>query len=106
MLMLLVSPLYIPPQHLFLAGDFIITEGTHGREMFFVNLGQAEVVTKGDMDMVLAEFKAGDHFGDIALALPNCRRTATVVARTNCDLSALYLESFNILCKEVRVCLL
>ena len=81
-------------QRLYLAGDFIICEGTAGREMYFVMAGRCEVVTKAKIEIILAEFGVGDHFGEVAMAMPNSRRTATVVAADNCDLSALYLDAF------------
>ena len=87
-------------QRLYLGGDFIVCEGSIGREMFFVNSGSCEVVMKANMAIVLASFSTGGHFGEIALVTAGTRRTATVLATTNCNLSALYLDAFTALCSQ------
>ena len=62
-----------------------------GREMYILVRGEAEVVDEaGD---VLKTFKDGDFFGEIAL-LMHTPRTATVRAKTGCDLVALDKTSF------------
>ena len=73
------------------AGHTIIRKGAMGREMYILVRGEAEVVDEaGD---VLKTFKDGDFFGEIAL-LMHTPRTATVRAKTGCDLVALDKTSF------------
>ncbi len=65
------------------AGDTIVREGEPGQEMFIICRGELEAVnSRGE---VLREMKEGDCFGEIALLLSE-KRTATVRAKTACDL--------------------
>ncbi|MFO0745514.1 MAG: glucose-6-phosphate dehydrogenase [Myxococcota bacterium] len=73
------------------AGAVIVGIGEPGSEMFLISRGEVEVLdAAGD---VLAVLRDGDYFGEIAvlLALP---RTATVRARTHCDLFVLERSAF------------
>src|SRR4029453_8635398 len=74
------------------AGQTIIRKGDLGRQMYIVVRGEADVVD--DAGRVLKTFRDGDFFGEIAL-LSNQPRTATVRARTACDLVALDQASFS-----------
>ncbi len=82
-----------------LRGQAIITEGQTGETMYIIEDGAVEisktlVLRRGqdeakDRDKVLTRLSADDHaiFGEVAL-LENSKRTATVVALTDC----LFLE--------------
>jgi glucose-6-phosphate 1-dehydrogenase len=73
------------------AGDVIIRKGDPGAEMYLISRGEAEVVD-GE-GKVLATLREGACFGEIALLLSE-RRTATVRARTSCDLFVLDQADF------------
>ncbi len=66
------------------AGDTIFTKGEPGSEMYFVARGEVEVVD-GAVVSVLGE---GGFFGEKSLLLSE-PRSATVRARTQCDLYVL-----------------
>src|SRR5262245_55028850 len=66
------------------AGSTVITLDDYGASIYFIEEGEAEVVT-GDATLTLGP---GDTFGEIA-ALLTGERTATVVARTPMRLLAL-----------------
>jgi glucose-6-phosphate 1-dehydrogenase len=74
------------------AGETIIRKGDTGREMYIVVRGEVDAVDDGGR--VLKTFRDGDFFGEIAL-LSHVPRTATVRARTACDLVALDQASFS-----------
>jgi glucose-6-phosphate 1-dehydrogenase len=73
------------------AGTTIIHKGEMGREMYVLVRGEAEVLD--EPGKVLKTFRDGDIFGEIAL-LMHTPRTATVRAKTGCDLLALDKTSF------------
>jgi glucose-6-phosphate 1-dehydrogenase len=68
------------------AGEVLIRKGDIGREMYILVRGEAEVID--DAGRVVKTFKDGDIFGEIALLI-HTARTATVRAKTACDLMAL-----------------
>jgi|ERR1041385_7787645 CRP-like cAMP-binding protein len=63
----------------FKEGKELIREGARGREFFVLLDGAVEVTQDGDR---INQLGAGDFFGEIALVLPSCIRTATVTAST------------------------
>jgi CRP-like cAMP-binding protein len=69
----------------FEAGAQIIPLGDYGTSTYFIESGEAEVVTGGEASGVLGP---GDTFGEIAAILTG-QRTATVVARTPIRLLSL-----------------
>ncbi len=71
------------------AGETIITKGETGREMYLLLRGEAEVL--GDRGVVT--LRDGDVFGEIAL-LMSVPRSATVRAKTMCDLFVLDKDDF------------
>ena len=77
--------------HAAAAGEVIINKGDPGAEMYLISRGEAEVLDGSGK--VLATLREGDCFGEIALLLSE-RRTATVRARTACDLFVLDREDF------------
>ncbi|CAK4715399.1 hypothetical protein LEN26_004766 [Aphanomyces euteiches] len=91
----------------FLPGDYIVVRGEVAFEMYFVQTGVCEVTsgretssfglgpsheTLGE-ESVLRLLKQGDFFGEIAL-LMQCKRTASVRAKTFAELCVLTREVF------------
>jgi CRP-like cAMP-binding protein len=73
------------------AGEELVTQGS-GAIAFFVLLeGQAVVLVDGHERRTLGP---GDHFGEIALLLPDTPRTATVRALSDVHLGALATWNF------------
>eukprot|EP00741_Cyanophora_paradoxa_P020294 tig00021244_g19588.t1 len=68
-------------------GEYIIRYGEVGREMFFLSRGFVEVCSE-DGTRVFKTMSDGEYFGEIALLLAD-KRTASVRARTYCDLFCL-----------------
>lgn len=81
----------------FAAGDVIVHEGEPGEEMFVICRGELEALNAHGE--VLRVMKEGDCFGEIALLLSE-KRTATVRARTACDLFVLDRKHFGQILKE------
>ena len=73
----------------FRKNEIIIKEGTRGDSMYFIFEGSV-LVHKKDLTIVLNE---GDFFGEIAL-IKNIPRTATVTAKTRCELLELTTYDF------------
>jgi glucose-6-phosphate 1-dehydrogenase len=73
------------------AGENIVIKGDTGREMYFINRGEVETIdANGD---VIRTLQDGDFFGEIALLLSR-PRTATVRAKTDCDMFVLEQTDF------------
>ena len=64
----------------FAAEEKIIEEGAEGGRAFYVLMEGTAQARKGEV--VLADFKPGDYFGEMALLLEDTPRTADVVAMT------------------------
>jgi CRP-like cAMP-binding protein len=78
-------------------GATVIKEGEKGEEVFIVLSGRLKVVRNG---AELAAFKAGDHFGEMALVRSQ-PRSATVLAAEPSELMSIRrLDFFEILRKE------
>jgi glucose-6-phosphate 1-dehydrogenase len=73
------------------AGDNIVVKGDTGREMYFINRGEAETLDANGN--VIRTLRDGDFFGEIALLLSR-PRTATVRAKTDCDMFILEQTDF------------
>jgi glucose-6-phosphate 1-dehydrogenase len=74
------------------SGDRIITKGELGRELYLVARGEVEVLD--DVGNVVKVLTDGDIFGEIAV-LMSTPRTATVRARSSCDLFVLDKADFS-----------
>ena len=74
------------------AGETIIRKNDMGREMYILVRGEADVLD--DAGRVLKTFRDGDFFGEIALLI-HTPRTATVRAKTACDLMVLDQHSLS-----------
>lgn len=73
-------------------GQFIVTKGEMGNEMFFVNRGQVAVL-KDNQKTVVVTISEGDCFGEMALVLSS-PRSASIRAQTYCELYKLNRDSF------------
>jgi CRP-like cAMP-binding protein len=74
------------------AGETIIQMGDAGAEMYLICRGEVEVLD--GQGVVKAVMREGDCFGEVALLLSE-PRTATVRARTPCDLFVLGRSDFS-----------
>ncbi len=95
----------------FLRGQAVIIEGQTGETMYIIEEGSVEisktlVFRRGqeeskDRDKILTRLSADDHaiFGEVAL-LENSKRTATVVALTDCLLLEIAKPDFLRLAEE------
>ena len=81
------------------AGETIIRLGDMADEMYLISRGQVDVLDKGGR--VLRTLKDGDFFGEIGLLMAT-PRTATVVARTQCDLFTLRKADFSRILRDHR----
>ena len=70
--------------------EYIIRKGDHGEEMFIIGHGEVQV-TSGEK--TLAELKAGQFFGEIAL-IEDTIRNADVQSKAYCDLYTFKKEDF------------
>lgn len=70
--------------------EYIIRKGDHGEEMFIIGHGEVQV-TSGDH--ILAELKAGQFFGEIAL-IEDTIRNADVQSKAYCDLYTFKKNDF------------
>ncbi len=76
----------------FMPGDYVYHAGEQGRDMYFINKGTVEIVSKTGAQ-IYATLTDGDFFGEIALVL-NEPRTASVRTVTFCDLYRLDKQVF------------
>jgi CRP-like cAMP-binding protein len=73
------------------AGKEIVSQGKGGVAFFLILEGQATVVVDGEERRTLGP---GEHFGEIALIVPDLPRTSTVRADTEMKLAALTAWNF------------
>ena len=71
----------------FSPNNYIFRKGEIGNEMFFINRGTVEVCSE-DGNIIYAVLSEGSYFGEVAILLKE-RRTASVRAKTFCDLFSL-----------------
>ena len=71
-------------------GEMLITQGDQGHEMYFIISGILEILKDSGEPLTLKE---GDFFGEIAL-FSNMPRTASVKAKTYCNLYKLERATF------------
>ena len=82
------------------AEDVIIREGDEGDYYYLIDTGRAQVTRRvGGVDMVLADLKAGDVFGEEAL-ISEAKRNATVTMQSNGVLLRLGRQDFLALLQE------
>lgn len=81
-------------------GDVIIREGDDGDYYYLIDSGRARVTRSvGDVELPLAQLKAGDVFGEEAL-ISDARRNATVTMASNGTLLRIGRQDFLALLKE------
>ncbi len=82
----------------FAAGDYIIQEGERGAFMYVIIAGKVEITkwVNGSYEKPLAEFGAGDSFGEMAL-VDNLERSASAKALTGCTLLRLSDQEFRLI---------
>ncbi len=73
------------------AGEEIVSQGQGAIAFFVVLEGEATVIVNGKPRRTLVP---GDHFGEIALVLPDTPRTASVIAKTDVHLGAMASWNF------------
>jgi glucose-6-phosphate 1-dehydrogenase len=81
------------------AGETIIRIGEVASEMYLILRGQVDVLDK--QGKAIRTLKDGDFFGEIGLLLTT-PRTATVAARTQCDLFVLRKSDFRRILRDHR----
>ena len=77
----------------FTPGDYVVTYGEMGAEMFFIHRGRVQVVGE-DGTTVYATLTEGDFFGERSL-LMNEPRTANIVALDYCEVYMIERKTFN-----------
>jgi CRP-like cAMP-binding protein len=81
-------------------GEKVIEQGSAGDSMFILLAGQAEVrVRKNEAETPVATLETGDAFGEMSL-LTGEPRSATVVARRDCELWEIGKEPMRELLEE------
>jgi small-conductance mechanosensitive channel/CRP-like cAMP-binding protein len=81
-------------------GERMIEEGAYGDSMFILTRGSAEVlVTKEGVSIPVGSLNEGDCFGEYSL-LTGEPRSATVVARVDCEVVEIEKESLGILLRQ------
>lgn len=81
---------YLPEFRVYKKGDVIIQEDTEGNEVFTLVNGTVKVTKNNE---VVGEIKKDEIFGAIA-ALTHTKRTATVIATSDCDTLVANSENF------------
>jgi hypothetical protein len=68
---------------LYLPENKVITQGHEGLSMYFIARGECDVtvITEKNKEVMVAEIKEGDYFGEVCL-LKDCKRTATVISKS------------------------
>ena len=77
-------------------GEILMRQGEEGHEMYFIISGMLDVIRDDNSIFLLKE---GDFFGEMAL-VANTKRTATVKARTFCNLYKLERNTFDIIISD------
>ncbi|TWT95593.1 CRP-like protein Clp [Neorhodopirellula pilleata] len=72
-------------QRMVAQGEFFFREGDPGESLYVMVSGAAEVIRmRGDQSVTLGVMGVGDCFGEMSL-IDFCSRSASVVARTDCE---------------------
>ena len=80
----------------FFPGDYIIRKGQLANEMYFISVGEVDVINE-ETGKVTSSIEQGGVFGEIALLYPNSTRTSTVKARSRVECYTLKRDDFNII---------
>ena len=76
----------------------IVLKGEVGREMFFIQRGQCEVINEATGE-TLVDLREGQYFGEVSI-LCEARRTATVRSVTEVDLLVLGKQDLDRVCRD------
>jgi len=78
------------------AGEYIFMQGDPGIGLYIINEGEVEVFSDIEVrdNVVLANFAAGDFFGELAL-IDGETRSASARAKTDCELSVIFKPDFD-----------
>lgn len=82
---------------IFEPGAVIIEKGQIGHTLYVIQEGECIVSgfeVQGDQPATAVK-RAGDYFGEHAIREANCKRDATVTAKTRCDLFYIQYDDFN-----------
>lgn len=84
-------------------GSYIIKEGEYGDKLYILNKGTVKILktTINNEPYVVALLNSDDNifFGEIAL-IDNDKRSATVIAESNCELFSIHGDDFIKLCEQ------
>jgi short-subunit dehydrogenase len=83
-------------------GSTIFREGDPGNDMYIIAEGTVRILTETNPPQTIAELRAGDFFGEMAL-ITGLPRSATAVAVTDVRLWRLEKERFDLLIRNVPV---
>ena len=75
-------------------GEYIINKGDSAKAMYFIDRGDVDIMRDSESEVVLGTQTSGEFFGDVAI-LACCKRTASVRARTFCDLHVLLADDLH-----------
>jgi len=87
----------------FSAGSILINEGESGDKLYILNKGTVRILrnTLNNEKYTVALLNADDNifFGELAL-IDNDKRSATVLADSNCEVLSIHRDGFMKLCEE------
>jgi CRP-like cAMP-binding protein len=78
-------------------GQSIVREGEIGYSFFIVKSGTADVTREAE---VLRDLKPGDFFGEMGIMSVDGKRTATVTARSDVEVWAMFGTDFRVLQRD------
>ncbi|SRR5579862_79447 len=86
-------------------GETLIEQGAEGNSMFILANGSANVyVDRNHEQTLVATLRSGDYFGEMSL-LTGEKRSATVIARSDCDVLEVGKAEFGKIVQESQVLL-
>lgn len=74
------------------AGEDLVSQGSSGIAFFVILDGSASVLVNGERRRTLGP---GDHFGEIALLLPDVERSRTATVRADTDMRVAGMAEWN-----------
>lgn len=86
-----------PNAESFAAGTAIFKEGDIGYEMYIIQAGEVEIFLK---DQAFDCFGKGEALGEMALINPDCPRSASAIAKTDCRLVKIDQKRFMFLVQQ------
>jgi CRP/FNR family cyclic AMP-dependent transcriptional regulator len=83
----------------FASGETIFNEGSQGNKMYVVYSGEVTIERAGK---VIEALSAGDSFGEMSL-IDGAPRSATVRAKTDCEVAPITEKAFLVLVHETPI---